>query len=766
MDQARERFVDRLCARLPALDKALFDHLNGLVNEVATHQLMQRRRDTWMHYQSHHADWIERTASAWRKGADARGTEAARRNTPGADPDLNLEGLELVSDDTVENRLIATRMARAIVGTSEAELEAVRQRTKHLEGREIPNDDVLLPEGTCIAIVDQWLASGLSREELEVVFEPMQQAVAEAARPAYEAVTALYDAQGVPSVAALRSQARRPASAGGTGDRYGHSSGSVGLSGYSSGGSELASARAPMTAPGLPGMRAPSAPAYGWTPLEQARQRAEHVMVELQHLLAQSGSGFSPIQAPPATAALTQALAAMRVAGAEGYASGLSPYATVQGYSPQLVLQVASEVRERAVELKKKAGTAAEKAIIEVVALMFQSILDEDRIPPSVRVWFARLQVPVLRVALAEPEFFNDINHPARKLIDRMGSCVLGFDANAINGSALEGEIRRIVQVVEQYPETGHKVFQIVHDEFEKFLAASLTQTQKTSRIVSVAQQMEQKETLTVQYTIELRTMLRDLAVRDEIRDFLYKTWTEVLAVSAVRDGAQHADTVAYKRVAADLVWASSAKPSRAERTQVIQALPGIIERLRGGLTLVGVVGEPQDAQIKVLTDTLADAFLSKTATIAQARIDALAKRLEHLEDFITDESLGDIALDAENIEILLGIDASAIHVMADTGAPVQEQALEWVQAMPLGTWYALDHNGAAERVQYVWHSERKQLHLFASPGGQSYLFQMRRLAAYLQARLLALQEEEALTLRATRDALSKLSANPERLLG
>ena len=36
---------------------------------------------------------------------------------------------------------------------------------------------------------------------------------------------------------------------------------------------------------------------------------------------------------------------------------------------------------------------------------MFQSILAEDRIPPAVRVWFARLQVPVLRVALAEPEF-------------------------------------------------------------------------------------------------------------------------------------------------------------------------------------------------------------------------------------------------------------------------------------------------------------------------------------------------------------------------
>jgi hypothetical protein len=48
------------------------------------------------------------------------------------------------------------------------------------------------------------------------------------------------------------------------------------------------------------------------------------------------------------------------------------------------------------------------------VALLFQSILTEERIPSSVRVWFARLQMPVLRVAVGEPDFFATIDHPAR----------------------------------------------------------------------------------------------------------------------------------------------------------------------------------------------------------------------------------------------------------------------------------------------------------------------------------------------------------------
>lgn len=142
---------------------------------------------------------------------------------------------------------------------------------------------------------------------------------------------------------------------------------------------------------------------------------------------------------------------------ADLYYSGMATL--VEDYSPQAVVRVAHVVRERADEFKKKASTASEKAVIEVVALMFQSILSEDRIPPAVRVWFARLQVPVLRVALAEPEFLSDLAlHPARQLIDRMGSCVLGFDASAINGGALEAEIRRIVQVIEQYPDWQARV--------------------------------------------------------------------------------------------------------------------------------------------------------------------------------------------------------------------------------------------------------------------------------------------------------------------
>jgi hypothetical protein len=498
-------------------------------------------------------------------------------------------------------------------------------------------------------------------------------------------------------------------------------------------------------------------------PLARARMRASGVLGQLRRLLAERVAGFDghTREAPsPALAEALEQATLVQPTRAEGTGEWHEAV-----YDDAAVQEIATDLRRRTGELKKKAATSSEKATIEIVALMFQSILAEERIPPAIRVWFARLQMPVLRVAIAEPEFFGSLEHPARQLIDRMGSCVMGFDASSIGGSALEAEIKRVVQVIEQYPETGRRVFQLVHEEFQKFLGRFLTETAPTQRVVSVAQQVEQKETLAIQYTIELRSMLADMPVREEIREFLFKVWAEVLALAAVRNGPQHEETLALKTAAADLVWAASAKPNRKERARVIQDLPRLLQRLRKGMTLVGVEGKDQEVRIKAIGDTLADAFLSKTEAIPHARIDAMAKRLAHLEDFVADDPATDLPLDAESLELMLGLDASAIVVVADGGSRPSAAMLAWAGELQLGTWFSLDHNGVQAQVQYAWRSERKQLHLFVARAGRSYLIQARRLAAYLQAGLLLPAEEEALTVRATRDALAKLDANPERLL-
>lgn len=763
--QARERFVIAIAPVFAQLATSIQSRLADLFDRATSSKDMQLRRDAMLEFDQRRAAWIEGTHTAVKNAL----------NPPTATGRVRLEALkfELVGDDVVENKILASRLALAIADKATWELNDLRLRMLELEGGdELAPSDILQPQAIAQLLVEQWGANGLSRESWSSVQDLVQKEMVPPLVDAYRQTNAFLVEQGVLPDIDLKGKVKRTADsassrvapmapAGGGGGAAGWSgpggAGRAGASGNGAGGGGGGPGGGGPGSGGNPGTGGFSPGSYGGN---GGMAQAQAVVGQLRQFLGEHVRGFDMTQlvtkpSPMLADAMSQYIGApvMMVDGGAAIDSG----------GVQLV---AVQMRQRSGELKKKATTASEKATIEIVDLMFQSILSEDRLPPGIRVWFSRLQMPVLRVALGEPEFFGSMEHPARQLIDRMGSCVLGFDSASIGGGPLEAEIKRIVQVIEQYPETGKRVFQLVYDEFQAFLKKFLTEQGPAQKLVSVAQQIEQKETLAVQFTIELRKMLGNMPVRDEVREFLFKIWAEVLAVAAVKNGAQHEETQALKKAASDLVWAASAKPNRNDRARVIQDLPKLLQRLRQGMGLTGMDAQVQEQNLKVISDTLADAFLSKTEAIPPEQIAALAERLSNLEDFVEEEDqAGDLPLDAESIELMLGIDASAIEVVADGGAQPNAASLSWAQELQPGHWFTLDHNGRQVQVQYAWRSDRKQLHLFASTDGRCYLIQLKRLAAYLQADLLVPAEQEALTVRATRTALAKLDANPERLL-
>lgn len=762
---------------MPDLVKACEVRLTAVLDQVGPAREMQERRDAWMAFQKNAGTWLN------------QGKKALQRTLlpPGGSASASMPGrLELLAEGVIDDQILASRLAMRVLEVVSTELNELRLRIQHLEKRqELPRGDVLLPDVVARLLVDQWLDAGMTREGWALVQEALVPVLSKSMHEAYTAANEFLVSSGVMKEIDLQALVRRapgsrsagPVSAftkdsAAPGADAAASTGAQAGKGDGGGGTTGLGLSPPASASTVMGVNDETRLMTHASPLARARMRAQGVVGRLRRMLAEKiGGDFEATQILAASPRLQQAMGAVMPLPVPEV-----PATLPSGGDPSLpvgapmvdathVAQAATVLRQRTTALKQAASTPSEKATIEVVALMFQSILAEERIPPHVRVWFARLQIPVLRVALAEPEFFSALQHPARRLIDRMGSCVMGFESN-VGSVALEAEIKRVVQVVEQYPETGHRVFQLVLDEFQKFLETYLSEKGGASRFVSVAQQVEQKETLSVQYTIELRKLLDDIAVRDEVRNFLFKVWVEVLAVASVKYGVKHEETASLKRVASELLWAASAKPNRNDRTRVIQQLPGLLQRLRQGMGLLGYSPAVQDGYIKSVSDTLAEAFMSRTEPISQDSLDRLSERLAHLEDYLPDSGVGDLDLDSESIEMITGVDASNIEVIRQGGSQPTEAMRAWAQELQVGAWFGLDHNGKFDSVQFAWRSDRGQLYLFVTNAGRCFLIQAARVAAYLQAGLLAPSEDEALTVRATRDALAKLDANPERLLG
>ncbi len=507
--------------------------------------------------------------------------------------------------------------------------------------------------------------------------------------------------------------------------------------------------------------------------LARAESQADVVLGRLNRLIGRQLPEFAATSvvnqqaSPGLSAAIGQAQQGIAQRFGNDGGAGAGAMAEVGGGGGVVTVNmpmVLEELQQRKQVLKQAAATPVERATIEVVALLFQSLLTEERLPASVRVWFARLQMPVLRVAVTEPEFFAEAEHPARRLIDRMGACVMGFDATLSKaGELLEREIKRVVQVVEAYPDTGRRVFQTVLNEFEKFLENFFkNENEATRKGVSLAQQVEQRETLTIQYTIKLRTMLNEVPVQEGVREFLFHVWADVLAITAVKQGLQSEGTKAMLQVAHDLIWSASAKVSREDRAAVIRRLPPLLKQLREGMQSAGVPAARQDEQIQLLNNSLAAAFTARVATISNERMAELKQRLETLEELLPDAD--EIEIDESMVLDLSGHESSELEVVGDGGSMPSPEMLAWAREQQVGTWYMLDYRNRHESVQLAWTGMRRQLTLFVSQQGRGILFQHNRLASFLQAGLLVPAQEEALTVRATRSALAKIDADPQRL--
>jgi hypothetical protein len=805
--QARERFAAEVAELIGALPGRI-SVTRGAAGAKKTLSQALEAMEAEAAFRQKSGAWIKAVQRLWR--GKAQGLSPGKTGL--ADLGLastesgNLAGLTLVDNDAMDRTLAAGRLAGAIRAQAEQQLTPLRARLQRLEDKtDFVSGDVLRPETLAQALLDAWAECGLTPVQWQSVQDTLHQHAALGLGKAYQHANDFLAEHGVTDQIDLRAKVRRasdrttvpgslpgalyPASfGGGYGlSGFGAIASGVGDLVYASPGSAArAQYEAAFYGSGrgvLAGGAAASAPmafaagaaASGWGGLPVTvtslgawqRQRAQSVLGDLRqfarlHGAAWAMGGLVQPMSPVLALALAQP-AAVSFRETQYLLHGSQDQAGET--EPTVVEDIAGQIKDEAQALKDKTGRPDEKAIIEIVSLMFQAILTDERLPPALRVWFGRLQVPVLRVALAEPEFFAAADYPARQLIDLMGACAMGLGHAEVDDGQLEQEIKRVVQIIEQYPETGKKVFQVVLEEFERFLGDAAAPDQAAQKFATLAQQIEQKEALAIQYTIELRKMLGAAPISEDVRQFLFRVWAEVLALAAARRGAQAAQTLRFKQTAIDLLWAVGPKTDRAERQQITQHLPGILRALRQGMQTLAMQADEQDGHIHLISQAVTQAFHSTGKGIAPAQMNQLASALISLEDVVTDDPEGDLLLDPSLLEQILGVDGEDLAVIATGGARPDADSLQWAGGLQPGQWLTLQYQGAPARVQYVWRSARGQLHLFTAAAGKSYLVQTRRLAAYRQADLIAPVDDETLTTRATREVLSRLDQEPELLL-
>ncbi len=251
-------------------------------------------------------------------------------------------------------------------------------------------------------------------------------------------------------------------------------------------------------------------------------------------------------------------------------------------------------------ELKKSQAAGMmgqmETMTLDIVVLVFDYILGDNRIPDAMKALIGRLQIPVLKVTMLDKSFFSQKAHPARQLLDLMADAALGWDPIEGHDSPLYREIEQIVQRILSQYEDGLDVFIQALRDFQTYLAEEKqTSDQLTSRSAQFLRNREQFEIARVVAHDTVMACMLDHPMPITIRDFLLSHWEKRLAELHVAKGESSPDWQETVDTVNDLLWSLTPKTDKDERRKLIELLPRLLKRLDSGIQALNLEKEVRD---------------------------------------------------------------------------------------------------------------------------------------------------------------------------
>jgi len=282
-------------------------------------------------------------------------------------------------------------------------------------------------------------------------------------------------------------------------------------------------------------------------------------------------------------------------------------------------------------ELRQLATGRLDHMVIDVVGSLFDQILSDPKVPPQMARLLARLQLPVLRVALGDETFFSSRRHPVRVFVNRMASLACAFDDfGADPGKAFLALVRELVQDVATGDFDRMDVYAAKLDTLETFIAEQTRAALKVDNATDVAALVERKETdlrLQQRYAQQLQAALAKVPVHDFLRDFLAQVWSQAI-VLASREGAPER-ALRLRTLGRGLVMSVQPKGSTTARADFLRELPNLMRTLNEGLDLIAWPEAARKGFFGALLPAHAESLKGQTPTPLETNL--LIKQLDQI---------------------------------------------------------------------------------------------------------------------------------------
>ncbi|TXC65254.1 DUF1631 domain-containing protein [Piscinibacter aquaticus] len=291
-------------------------------------------------------------------------------------------------------------------------------------------------------------------------------------------------------------------------------------------------------------------------------------------------------------------------------------------------LMAVNLIRAHREELMQASSGKLDHMVIDVVGSLFDQILSDPRVPPQMARQIARLQLPVLRVAMHDSTFFSSRRHPVRRFVNRIASAACAFDDfDDGPGKELLDRVKQLVQEIVEGDFDQIEIYTAKLADLEQFIA---DQTQRQIQQTPAAATLENKESeLRIQqrYMLQLATALKPMSLPPYLREFVSQVWSRALVLAIRRDGAASDRYARFKRAGRDLGDERAAQGFADPAQEVPDAAAAADE---GPQRRPAMIGWPEAAQKAFFAQLLpAHAESLKAPPMSELDHNLLAKQIE-----------------------------------------------------------------------------------------------------------------------------------------
>ncbi|CAI8997253.1 Thymidine phosphorylase [Pseudomonas sp. IT-P12] len=322
-------------------------------------------------------------------------------------------------------------------------------------------------------------------------------------------------------------------------------------------------------------------PVEASAPLDEGVQE---VFAALQALLLQVRGSVAPTLEPRAPAQPISTRDLLRM------------LSHLQQYVPPLAVQDDFDLRAQLEQLltrisvksgKSRVVGVADEDVINLIALLFECILDDRNLPDSLKALIARLQIPMLKVAVLDKSFFSRSTHPARRLLNEIAAAAMGWgDCDDHQRDSLYLRIEQVVQRLLNDFVDDPAIFSELLADFLAFTSDERRRSELLEQRTRDAEEGRARTELARRRVEQaLNTVVLGKVLPQQVLAFVQDTWSQVLLLTCLKHGELSDEWRADVQTLEQLVWSVQRHDEPDTEQRLLALVPGLLKSLRSGLS-------------------------------------------------------------------------------------------------------------------------------------------------------------------------------------